>query len=328
MKKTFFYSFCLVALMGFTSSEQNFELDLDLDLGTEYKINSEALFPEISQSNVGYAQIECEIEPIDASLLPWPRRWPHHSQGDSDVSRETKSTQFNVGTPSTYAHIPLEQGTSLNWSGYAVASTQNTVTSVIGTWTVPTLKATPDNSYTALWVGIDGYTSSTVEQIGTAHNWIHGQNNQQFQQNYAWFEMYPGGAYSFNFPVSPGDSITCSVNYISGTTFQLQITNNTKRVYAIIPTSYTKLAGAKRSSAEWIAEAPTGINGVVPLSNFNTVTFSNCGATISGKTGPINNSRYWQGTPITMMTNTSVVKAIPSSLNSAGNGFSDIWKHE
>jgi Peptidase A4 family len=55
---------------------------------------------------------------------------------------------------------------STNWSGYAV--TGASFTHAAGSWIVPTVNCskTP-NTFAAFWVGIDGWTSSTVEQTGT-----------------------------------------------------------------------------------------------------------------------------------------------------------------
>ena len=56
---------------------------------------------------------------------------------------------------------------SLNWAGYAVLG--NNVTDARGSWIVPAVDCT-DNAkdhYAGSWTGIDGYSSPTVEQIGT-----------------------------------------------------------------------------------------------------------------------------------------------------------------
>ena len=58
---------------------------------------------------------------------------------------------------------------STNWSGYAVTGAAGSVTSVSGSWVVPasTCGARSSAEYASFWIGIDGWTSSTVEQIGT-----------------------------------------------------------------------------------------------------------------------------------------------------------------
>src|ERR1700744_191095 len=68
----------------------------------------------------------------------------------------------------------LRNGTSTNWSGYAVATSLKTpaagaVSDVSGKWVVPTVAcpARSTTTYSSNWVGIDGYSDNTVEQTGT-----------------------------------------------------------------------------------------------------------------------------------------------------------------
>lgn len=72
---------------------------------------------------------------------------------------------------------------SENWSGYAV--TVSSLTVAKGSWTVPAVNCskTP-NTYAAFWVGIDGYSSSTVEQTGTL-----AQCSGSSAAYYAWYEF-------------------------------------------------------------------------------------------------------------------------------------------
>ena len=77
---------------------------------------------------------------------------------------------------------------SSNWSGYAAETNLNdpasgAVTAVSGSWVVPKVTPTSNSStaYSSVWVGIDGYSSSTVEQIGTDSDVVNGQ-----VQYYAW----------------------------------------------------------------------------------------------------------------------------------------------
>src|SRR5438034_649359 len=61
--------------------------------------------------------------------------------------------------------------TSTNWSGYGAETNLSTpqinaVSDVRGSWVVPSVTGT-STAYSSFWVGIDGYSSSTVEQIGT-----------------------------------------------------------------------------------------------------------------------------------------------------------------
>src|SRR5580698_2608586 len=55
---------------------------------------------------------------------------------------------------------------STNWSGYA--ATGSNFTQVTGSWIVPAASCTKGAAaaYAAFWIGIDGWTSNSVEQIG------------------------------------------------------------------------------------------------------------------------------------------------------------------
>lgn len=231
-------------------------------------------------------------------------------------------------SPQGVPHIRNANGTSLNWSGYAVETSlkrpqKGAVSYVTGSWRVPTISASGSaNTYSSIWVGIDGYSSSTVEQIGTEHDWT-----PNGQEHYAWFEMYPKGAYEIvGFPVAPGDQIVTSVTSLSGGLFQLTIINTTEKVSYTVPTSFTKSPSAKRSSAEWIVEAPWS-GGVLPLADFGTATFTGCSATLNNYNGPISNGA-WQFDAMTMETSDGTVKAVPSTLRSSGTSFSVVWDDE
>ena len=179
--------------------------------------------------------------------------------------------------------------TDVNWSGYAVSTSANSVSYVAGSWVVPSVNS-KSNGYSAIWVGIDGYSSNTVEQIGTEEDVIDGQATY-----YAWYEMYPAASVTPNFTVKPGDSITASVRYDSThQKFVLTISDTTEsETYSITQTA----SGAVRSSAEWVVEAPSGDHGILPLASFGSVTFVNAYTTINGTTGSIDN---WQAYSINM----------------------------
>jgi hypothetical protein len=245
------------------------------------------------------------------TLVPLRESASHHHRGVAHDPRIRESDgQVN--------------GTSSNWSGYAVETNLSSpadgvVTDVVGTWIVPTaVKSKSQTTYSSNWVGIDGYSNGTVQQIGTESDCSKGNG-----QYYAWFEMYPSVGYQiWGFVVRPNDVIQASVHYAGGTSYVLTITNLTHG--DVFTTTETSTA-AMRSSAEWVTEAPSS-RKVLPLANFGTTTFSNCSATISGHTGPINDPA-WQYDAITMAAR-GVVKATPSPLTADGSGFSVAWFHE
>jgi hypothetical protein len=226
--------------------------------------------------------------------------------------------------PADAPNIKVKQGTSSNWSGYAVLTNLTSpqagaVTSVSGTWVVPSVSGT-GTAYSSAWVGIDGDGSNTVEQIGTDQDIVGG-----VAQYYAWYEMYPKYPVNLtNFPVKPGDKITASVTYLGKTGFKLTITNssnNNKRNNTFTTTQ--KCPSSKRLSAEWIMEAPWS-SGVLPLANFGTVDFSNCTATLNGVTGPIGSSS-WQNDQINMVNSSGAVKAQTGNLSNSLDDFSVTW---
>jgi Peptidase A4 family len=172
------------------------------------------------------------------------------------------------------------------------------VTAVSGSWTVPTVTASGSGTtYSSVWVGIDGYSSSTVEQVGTEEDIVNGHAVYD-----AWWEMYSSGKQQpeqviTGMTINPGDSITASVQYITTGShagqFLLSITDSSHAndSFSIYETSsVVQSPQASRSSAEWIVEAPTVGNNVSALANFGSVTFTNASATINGVTGPVNSS--------------------------------------
>ena len=219
---------------------------------------------------------------------------------------------------------------STNWSGYAAETSLttpavNAVSDVSASWIVPPV-ATTNSGYSSFWVGIDGYSSSTVEQIGTDSDYVNGA-----EQYYAWYEMYPnpfvkitndnsGGTNNGKpFVVAPNDAITASVHYNgSGGSFTLKITDGGYTFTTTQPSTT-----AKRSSAEWIAEAPSSISGVLPLANFGSVKFTGASATINGATGAI---KDFPNTSIDMITPKGALKATTGPLNTAGDAFTVTWK--
>src|SRR5436190_4132645 len=84
----------------------------------------------------------------------------------------------------------LKHGTSSNWSGYAAFGTPGSFNSVSASWVQPSVTCTSKNTYSSYWVGLDGYNSSTVEQLGTEADCSSGA-----AKYYAWYEMYPHRGY-------------------------------------------------------------------------------------------------------------------------------------
>ena len=134
---------------------------------------------------------------------------------------------------------------SSNWSGYAV--TGSTFTTATATWVQPKASCSSGDGDTDMspWVGLDGYTSSTVEQTGTS-----ADCDGSTVDYYAWYEMYPSNYVTIAETVKAGDSFTGTVTNTTGTTYKLTLTDNTEDwTY-----STSKKLSADNSSAEAVLE--------------------------------------------------------------------------
>ncbi len=212
---------------------------------------------------------------------------------------------------------------STNWSGYAVTGEKGSVSEVKGSWIVPAISgACPaTDQYAAFWIGIDGYNSNTVEQLGTDSDCQNGQ-----PVYYAWFEFYPHLSSIVNtVSIHPGDQISAEVSAGLKGKFTVSMTNlTTGQSFSIT----SRIPSADQSSAEWIAEAPYS-GGVLPLADFASVTFGSSKlpntATIAGVTAPIASFPSSDVDKITMVTTAGAVKAIPTDLSKQGSSFSITW---
>ena len=163
---------------------------------------------------------------------------------------------------------------SQNWSGYA--DNQDTYNSVAASWIQPAVNCSagggggggilngllggnglgnllgPGSSAASFWVGLDGYSSNSVEQLGADSDC-----NGKTPTYYAWWEMFPNPSQvlSSSYPVHPGDQMTAWVaSNGSGTTFFLALKDATAGWF--FGTTQNASPGFGRSSAEVVAEAP------------------------------------------------------------------------
>lgn len=216
----------------------------------------------------------------------------------------------NHGTRPMAAHAGRNAATqSTNWSGYAASG--RTFTSVSASWVEPTGTCSGSAKYSSFWVGLDGYTSSSVEQTGSEVDC-----SGRTAEYYSWYEMYPAYPVNFSNTVRPGDHFTGSVTFNGGSSYTLKLADTTQGWSHTISAS---LRGAANSSAEVIAEAPccTASGGILPLAHFSPVAFSN--ATANGSA--IGNFSPDQ---ITMINNSGTPKDSISALT-GGNSFTASW---
>ena len=226
---------------------------------------------------------------------------------------------------------------SSNWAGYA--DTNDTFNSVSSSWTEPTVNCANGNSTlsglsspstllggpgaaSAFWVGLDGYNSTSVEQLGTDSDCDSGTPSY-----YAWYEMYPNASVTLpiQYAVHPGDQMTALVAANSaGTSFTLEIKDATAGwTFSTTQTG----SGFTRSSAEVIAEAPSSCTilfcSEVPLANFGQINYT--GSSVIDAAGTKGSLASFDANEITMTDNGTTL-ATPSSLSSDGSSFSVAWR--
>jgi Peptidase A4 family len=218
-----------------------------------------------------------------------------------------------VRTPGIKASTPVE---STNWSGYA--DVDETFSDVKGSWKEPSASCTSTTSLAAFWVGIDGYSSDSVEQDGTL---IECLDSTAYQ--FSWWEMYPTNDIQVvGESVAAGDHITASVTR-TGTSYKLKVKDATTPANSFTTTQ--TCSDCDNSSAEWIAEAPCcSGSSVYPLSDFHSWTLTGGKVSTTAGSGVIST---YPNYAITMIGSSGDTLAAPGPLNAAGKQFKDTWEN-
>ncbi|MFJ3777174.1 G1 family glutamic endopeptidase [Streptomyces sp. NPDC090075] len=201
---------------------------------------------------------------------------------------------------------------SADWSGYAAVGSYDLVQA---SWVVPAVTCASGSQYSSVWVGLGGYNSSTVEQIGTEADCSNGT-----PVYYAWYQFYPDQRHTFSEPVHPGDELIAFSAY-----------NPDQKNYNMGISDYPGFwrelpVGAAStpppSSAEVIVGLPPCDSGCIPpLANFGTVSITE--ALVNA--APLGNANPLQ---IIMTTGTrgqkkDTVSALSTSIT--GSDFSATW---
>ena len=249
----------------------------------------------------------------------------HSAAAEARAIAVAEIKKVTVGFHPTDSHVGvtspgmkgLSDVESTNWSGYA--DTGSSFSRVSASWAEPAASCSSrTTSLAAFWVGIDGYSSDSVEQDGTMIECYHGTAYQ-----YTWWEMYPtNDVQVVGETAAAGDAITASV-VRSGTSYTLTVTDSTHTADSFTKTETCSASSCVDSSAEWIAEAPTGSSGVEPLADFGTWTASGAAVTEGTTAGTISS---FTDDEITMIDSSGATKALPGALNTAGTGFPVTWE--
>jgi Peptidase A4 family len=207
---------------------------------------------------------------------------------------------------------------SENWSGYAATGADGAFSSVSSSWTQPTATCSSgrhgrggSDTYAAFWVGLDGYSSDSVEQTGTLIECVGST-----AYYYGWYEMYPSALVTYSNTLKPGDAISASVTFSGSDTYTLTLKDSTQNW---TKTETISESGLDRSSAEVITEAPccTNSGGILPLADFGTVTY---GASDANGASLASESP----TEIIIVSSGGTQEDSTSSISSSGS-FSNTW---
>jgi hypothetical protein len=252
---------------------------------------------------------------------------------DGRVPRRHPPRRIQPGTPPD-VYDPLRHVTvsyNESWAGYAV--TGSGFNQVSGSWTVTPVDcdASP-GSDSSQWVGIDGWTSDTVEQTGTDSDC-----NGTTPSYYVWYEFYPKGTIVISsVSIAPGDTFVGSVAYDGRDRYTVTITNTTTNQSFSKQVTFAGSRGAKPewNSAEWIMEMDgrrLSDFGTEPFGTYFTgVPNGNNAATSSTVSGIIADFGSAVQESITTKNGSSsdTVTSVPSSLAPDGSGFTVTWKAE
>jgi hypothetical protein len=228
----------------------------------------------------------------------------------------------NAPYPAPVDALAHDGVTSHNWSGYA-AQASSQFTEVSGRWVQPSVTCSSSGrSAAAFWIGLDGYTSDTVEQIGTK-----SVCDDETPAYTAWWQMYPAAPTflpASSYPVRPADTLTASVTR-SGMSYRLTIASSEGWTYSTVQTG-----SAANSSAEWIASSPPACatcRGFASLADFGEVEFSCAEAAVGGPLRAVSSFRNDDGPArITMVGTGDVILAKPGRLTDKGRTFQVLWK--
>ena len=149
---------------------------------------------------------------------------------------------------------PLAVTKSSNWSGYS--TTGGPFTAVKGTFTVPSVApGTPTYDQVAEWVGVDGANNTDTSLIQAGVDEFSDPLSSTGFDLQAWWEILPAAETDITtLTVKPGDSITVTLWQVSGTTWEINLSDNTNgESYTTPPEQYS----GPGSTAEWIVEATT-----------------------------------------------------------------------
>jgi hypothetical protein len=117
-------------------------------------------------------------------------------------------------------------------------------------------------------------------------------------------------------PIKSGDTIKATITQTDSITNTWSINISDQTTGQSYQTSV--VYGSQMLSAEWVVERPIIGNRVGPLANFGSVKFTDCSATMGGKTGRIID---FPSSQFTMINRQNVALVSLSSIGQDGSSF-------
>jgi hypothetical protein len=197
------------------------------------------------------------------------------------------------------------------WAAYVATGLVHQLTSVSASWVVPKLKcSSTGTSYVANFVAFDGFhTASDMDLAGTLAACVKGHATYVSA-----YEFYPLGIID-GFTLSAGDTVTASATY-AASKITLKVTD--KLGHSL---THANTAGASaRNSAEILVAAPSQSGTILPLADFQKVTFTSCH--VNGKAL----GSYRTQAVVELVMGLTTVKATPGNLT-GGTSFPVTWNH-
>src|SRR5687768_5884701 len=263
---------------------------------------------ETWRTNYGDGSQDLRTDRNDYSLVLESGAWKIQADVQGGALSGAPGTAPAQTQPDSTTTTPARiTDTSSNWSGYVANG--GTYTSVTGTWVVPHVGATTTGA-DATWVGIGGVTGTDLIQAGTQAT-VTGDGSVTYS---AWTEILPDYSRTAPLQVTAGDTVTVTITEQSSGLWLIVMQNNTTR------DTYEKTLryDSSRSSAEWVQEAPSTSRGIVPLSDFGSVRFSDGSAVRDGVTLDL---AALGATPVAMVNRAGQLVALPSTLGADGSSF-------
>jgi Peptidase A4 family len=214
-----------------------------------------------------------------------------------------------------------------NWSGYADSARQNVVLRYVqADWKIPQVNCALSSAGSAGqatssdWVGLDGYSSTTVEQTGTT-TVCDGSLTPHY---YAWYEMYPLNPVAFS-DVGPGDAVDAAV-YFNGSAYTITPTDLTSGGQINVTQKCPAGSRCQNSSAEVITEDPGRSAPEVGLADFGQATFTAARVTSrNGTHGTLGTEGLWTSARVQLEDTSNGHMLATAGLLRRGRAFVETW---